>query len=103
MIKEIKIGEKTYGILLGFEALKCISGSQIKGISEMQLIEDVAVVGFDTYARRKKIETPSREQIIEWFDDLEVFMEVKDFVEDFSLNFTEKVEAINKAKANPLP
>lgn len=98
MIKEFKVNGKEYGMILGFESLKVLSEAQTKGSGELQIIEDVVFVSINSYARRNGKETISRDDLISMFDDLEVFLEVKDAVEEFSVNFSKKANQVLKKK-----
>jgi len=99
MIKEFKADGKDYGMILGFESIKVLSEAQSKGSGELQIIEDVAFASMNSYARRNGKEIITRDALISLMDDLEVFFQIKDAVEEFSVNFSKKAEQMLKKKA----
>lgn len=63
------------------------------------MIEKVALSGFNTFEKRNNLDLTTKEQLEEWFDDLDFFFEIKQAVEDFAENFTQKVSQIEAMKS----
>jgi hypothetical protein len=96
MIVEFEANGKPYGMILGFEALKVLSEAQAKGSGEFQIIEDVAFVSLNSYGRRKEIGQITRDGLMDLMDDVDTLFKIKDAVEAFSVNFSEKAGAAVK-------
>lgn len=90
MIKQFKINDKEYGMILGFEALKVLAEGQSKGSSEFQMIEDMAFVSINAYDRRFKGSGITRDELIEILDEPESLFIIQEAVEEFSENFSSK-------------
>lgn len=98
MIKEFKTPSGPKTMLLGFESVKVLARAQDSGETGIDMIESVALSGFNTHEKRNKLDLTTREEIIEWFDDTDLFLDVKEVVEEFAENFTQKVSSREKAK-----
>lgn len=98
MIVEFQSNGKPYGMILGFEALKVLSEAQAKGSSEFQIIEDVAFVALNSFGRRKGVGQIDRNELMDLMDDVDILFLIKDAVEEFSVNFTKKAEAVKPSK-----
>jgi len=99
MISEITLssGDK-FTMLLGYESVKTLAKGQQAGEDEMTLVENVALSAFNTWEKRNQLPQTSRDQMVEWFDDFGVFFQVKDAVEAFSVNFSQKVSELTTQK-----
>lgn len=99
MIKDIKLSDGTIKkMVLGFLALKEIVAGQERGLDSLQVVENAALAGFQAAAKREGTSVPTREEMQGWFDDTEVFLTVKEAVEDFSVNFSKEAERLAKKK-----
>lgn len=98
MIKQINHNGTVRTIILGYLALKEMSIGQSQNLDGLQVIENVAVVGFQTAAKREGTPVPTREEVQEWFDDFSFYMAVQEAVEEFSVNFSKEAEKLKKAK-----
>lgn len=82
-------GEKT--MLLGYEAVRYLSKPLEEGQDFLDQIEHAALIGFNTYAKRAGEIEITKEEMITWFDDIEVYTEVIESVKKFAENFTQRV------------
>ena len=82
-------GEKT--MLLGYEVIRFMAKPNKDYEIELDLIDDVALLGFNTWAQRKNQDPITKDQMIAWFDDMEVYTTVINSVKNFMENFTERV------------
>lgn len=90
MIKEINTPDGPKSMLLGYETLKQLVKLQKEEKDEFELMESVALFGFNVFEKRKGQEQTTKEQMVEWFDDSEIFLQVQDAISEFSENFTKK-------------
>lgn len=98
MIKEIKLDGGVKKINLGYLALKEMSAGQSQNLDGLQVIENVAVVGFQVAAKRDGTPVPTREEVQEWFDDIPFYMAVQEAVEEFSVNFSKEAGKLKAKK-----
>lgn len=98
MIKEINTPDGPKKMLLGYHSVKALAESQKRDDDEITMIESVALSGFNTHEKREGTDLTTKDQMLEWFDDFDVFLDVKETVEEFSVNFTQKVSQREKAK-----
>lgn len=82
-------GEKT--MLLGYEVIRFMAKPNKEYETELDLIDDVALLGFNTWAKRQNQPAITKDQMITWFDDMEVYTTVINSVKNFMENFTERV------------
>lgn len=90
MIKEINTPDGPKSMLLGYETLKQLVKLQKEGKDEFELMESVALFGFNVFEKRKEQDQTTKEQMVDWFDDPEIFLQVQDAITEFSENFTKK-------------
>lgn len=82
-------GEKT--MLLGYEVIRFLAKPIKEDTSELDQIEDAALLGFNVFAKRKGEEPITKDQMITWFDDMDVYTEIINAVKSFMENFSERV------------
>lgn len=90
MIIEINTPDGPKSMLLGYQTLKHLVELQKSEKNEFELIEAIALHGFNIFAKRKGQKEIKKDQMLKWFDDPEVFMTIQKAVTDFSENFTPK-------------
>ena len=78
-------------MLLGYEVIRFMAKPNKDYETELDLIDDVALLGFNTWAKRQNQPTITKDQMITWFDDMEVYTTVMNSVKNFMENFTERV------------
>lgn len=82
-------GEKT--MLLGYEVVRFMAKPDKNYQEELDMIDDVALIGFNTWAKRQNEPTITKDQMITWFDDIDAYTTVMKSVKNFMENFTERV------------
>ena len=91
MIQSIQTPEGEKTMLLGYEVIRFMAKPNKDYETELDLIDDVALLGFNTWAKRQNQPTITKDQMITWFDDMEVYTTVMNSVKNFMENFTERV------------
>jgi hypothetical protein len=91
MIKAINTpaGEKT--MLLGYEVIRFMTKPVTEGKDEFDQIEDIALLGFNTWNKRQNLPAITREEMLSYFDDENAYLDVIDAVKAFNENFTKRV------------
>jgi hypothetical protein len=91
MIKPINTpaGEKT--MLLGYEVIRFMTKPVAEGKDEFDQIEEIALIGFNTWNKRHNEPQITREEMLSYFDDENAYLDVIDAVKAFNENFTKRV------------
>lgn len=90
MIKDINTPDGTKTMLLGYQTLKDLVKLQKEGMDEFEMLEFIALSGFNTFEKRKKQKLTTKDQMLSWFDDHVIFLTIQEAITEFSANFTGK-------------
>jgi hypothetical protein len=82
-------GEKT--MLLGYQVVRFMARLDKNHETELDLIDDAALIGFNTWAKRHNQPAITKEEMITWFDDIDAYTQVINSVKSFMENFTQRV------------
>lgn len=93
-------GEKT--LLLGYEVIRFMAKPAKEDTTELDQIEEAALIGFNTWAKRQSQDPVTRDQMITWFDDIDVYTDVINAVKQFMENFTKRVSGPDQT-SEPAP
>lgn len=99
MIKDIQHsnGDK-FTLLFGFAVIQELNVGQSKGIGEMQLIADCGLVAINTMRSRQGQDLLPKKEYEMLLDDFDFMFDIKEAVEEFSVNFSKKAELRAKKK-----
>lgn len=91
MIKEINTPSGPKTMLLGYEVIRFLAKPVKEDQTELDQIEDAALIGFNTWSKRQSQPEVSRDEMVSWFDDLDVYTDVINAVKEFMENFSKRV------------
>ena len=99
MTKTINTPEGEQTMLLGYEVIRFLAKPVQEDKTELDQIEDAALIAFNCWNKRNDLPAISKDLMVAWFDDLDVYTDVINAVKSFMENFTQRVSEPSQTPA----
>lgn len=102
MTTSIQTPDGEFTMLLGYEVIRFLAKPVEAESNELDQIENAALIGFNVWSKRNNLPLVTKDQMVTWFDDMDIYTkiinEVKSFMENFSQRVSGETET-SKSKA----